>query len=222
MVGTEAREVERGAGLPELCRSTAAVGSSPSACRASPRQPRAPSSSAIPLQRMSCGSTHVLLAADCVRRRRDGVEVIGAALVAKAAGHGHRRAARELNDRALVIWRRGVGTTPELVRSSWVTLALGGLAWAGVMCGGRRRSSTWRCDPAEPNAASERPVSAAFAASRADRCGVVPVNAEPRGTGRAIWRPCSLSASSTALRHPPQVVSAVCATARRQVCQRAW
>lgn len=37
-----------------------------------------------------CGGTHVLLAASMLARRADGVAVIGAALVAKAAGAGHR------------------------------------------------------------------------------------------------------------------------------------
>ena len=38
----------------------------------------------------SCGRTHVLLAASMLLRRADGVAVIGAALLAKAAGAGHR------------------------------------------------------------------------------------------------------------------------------------
>lgn len=37
--------------------------------------------------------THVLLAVSCLLRRADGVEVIGAALLAKATGAGHRRIA---------------------------------------------------------------------------------------------------------------------------------
>lgn len=37
-----------------------------------------------------CGATHVLLGDGLLWRRRDGVEVIGAALVAHAAGAGHR------------------------------------------------------------------------------------------------------------------------------------
>jgi hypothetical protein len=37
-----------------------------------------------------CGRTHVLLAASMLLRRADGVAVIGAALLAKAAGAGHR------------------------------------------------------------------------------------------------------------------------------------
>jgi len=37
-----------------------------------------------------CGRTHVLLPTSCLVRRADAVEVIGAALVDKAAGVGHR------------------------------------------------------------------------------------------------------------------------------------
>lgn len=44
-----------------------------------------------------CERTHVLLAACCVPRRRDGAEVIGAALLAKAQGAGHRTIAARLD-----------------------------------------------------------------------------------------------------------------------------
>ena len=43
-----------------------------------------------------CETTHVLLDACSVPRRRDGAEVIGHALVAKAQGHGHRTIATRL------------------------------------------------------------------------------------------------------------------------------
>lgn len=43
-----------------------------------------------------CRATHVLLPAWCLPRHADAAEVIGAALVAKAAGHGHRRIASQL------------------------------------------------------------------------------------------------------------------------------
>jgi hypothetical protein len=46
-----------------------------------------------------CETTHVLLPAWSVPRRRDGAEVIGQALVLKAQGAGHRTIARRL-DRA--------------------------------------------------------------------------------------------------------------------------
>lgn len=44
----------------------------------------------------SCAATHVLLPEVCLLRRRDEVVVIGAAIVAKAAGIGHRRVADRL------------------------------------------------------------------------------------------------------------------------------
>jgi transposase-like protein len=72
-----------------------------------------------------CGSTHVLLAADCLVRRRDAVEVIGAALVAKAAGHGHRRSARELNVHPSTVrgWLRRFRAGAEAIRSFFTALA---------------------------------------------------------------------------------------------------
>jgi len=39
-----------------------------------------------------CAITHVLISTDCLLRRRDRAQVIGAALAAKASGLGHRRA----------------------------------------------------------------------------------------------------------------------------------
>ena len=44
----------------------------------------------------ACATTHVLLPAFSVPRRRDGAEVIGLALLAKAQGDGHRRIAVRL------------------------------------------------------------------------------------------------------------------------------
>jgi hypothetical protein len=43
-----------------------------------------------------CGMTHVLLPVSCLLRRADGVAVIWAALVASAAGAGHRKIAARL------------------------------------------------------------------------------------------------------------------------------
>jgi hypothetical protein len=45
----------------------------------------------------ACATTHVLIPEDTLVRRRDGVEVIGAALTAKSKGNGHRRIARDLD-----------------------------------------------------------------------------------------------------------------------------
>jgi hypothetical protein len=44
----------------------------------------------------ACLATQVLMAVSCLLRRADAVEVIGAALAAKAAGQGHRRIAARL------------------------------------------------------------------------------------------------------------------------------
>ena len=64
---------------------------------------------------MACRVTHVLLAVSCLARRADGVEVIGAALTAKAGGLGHRRIAVRFGQAGLdgaglatrVRWSRG-------------------------------------------------------------------------------------------------------------------
>jgi hypothetical protein len=44
----------------------------------------------------TCHGTHLLLPSWCLPRRADAVEVIGTALVAHAAGRGHRRIATDL------------------------------------------------------------------------------------------------------------------------------
>lgn len=55
-----------------------------------------------------CGATHVLLPDGLLWRRRDGVEVIGSALVAHAAGAGHRTIAGRLGVPAATVrgWLR--------------------------------------------------------------------------------------------------------------------
>lgn len=64
--------------------------------------------------------THVLLAVSCLLRRADGVEVIGAALRAKATGAGHRRIAERLARPASTVrgWLRAFARNAEVVRSS--------------------------------------------------------------------------------------------------------
>jgi transposase-like protein len=58
----------------------------------------------------TCRSTHVLLPAWCLPRRADTAEVVGAALVAKAAGRGHRSIAADLGRPASTVrrWLRAV------------------------------------------------------------------------------------------------------------------
>lgn len=72
-----------------------------------------------------CAMTHVLVAEDCLLRRRDAVAVIGAALVAKAAGHGHRRIARDLGRLAPTVrnWLRRFAAGAEAIRSFFTVLA---------------------------------------------------------------------------------------------------
>lgn len=56
----------------------------------------------------SCSATHVLVPEDTLLRRRDAVEVIGAALTAKARGAGHRSIAADLGRHASTVrgWLR--------------------------------------------------------------------------------------------------------------------
>jgi len=72
-----------------------------------------------------CACTHVLLAEDCLLRRRDAVGVIGAALAAKAAGHGHRRVARDLGRVAETVrdWLRRFAAAAAAIRSFFTVLA---------------------------------------------------------------------------------------------------
>jgi hypothetical protein len=73
-----------------------------------------------------CALTHVLLGEDCLLRRRDGVSVIGAALVAKALGFGHRRIAADLGLTASTVrnWLRRFAAAAEAIRSFFTVMAL--------------------------------------------------------------------------------------------------
>ncbi len=73
----------------------------------------------------SCGVTHVLLPVRSLWRRRDGVEVIGAALVAKAAGVGHRRIAADLGVPATTVrgWLRRFEARAGFLRGQFMALA---------------------------------------------------------------------------------------------------
>lgn len=65
-----------------------------------------------------CGRTHVLLAASMLLRRADGVAVIGAALLARAAGAGHRTIAAGIGRPASTVrgWLRRFGRRAEQLR----------------------------------------------------------------------------------------------------------
>ena len=65
-----------------------------------------------------CGRTHVLLASSMLARRADGVAVIGAALLARAAGAGHRTVAAVNGRPASTVrgWLRRFGRRAEQLR----------------------------------------------------------------------------------------------------------
>ncbi|MGH3452698.1 MAG: helix-turn-helix domain-containing protein [Haloechinothrix sp.] len=87
----------------------------------------------------ACRATHVLLAEDTLLRRRDGVEVIGAALAAKARGQGQRRSAAALGVHVSTVrnWLRRFASAADAVRVFFTAWAhrldpgLGPLAPAG-------------------------------------------------------------------------------------------
>ncbi len=72
-----------------------------------------------------CGATHVLLPEDTLARRRDAVEVIGAALTAKAAGSGHRSVAAELGREPSKVrrWFRRFASMAEEIRAHFTRWA---------------------------------------------------------------------------------------------------
>jgi len=79
-------------------------------------------------RRARCGEclvTHVLLPVTVLLRRADAVEVIGAALTARAAGLGHRRIAVWLGVPAGTVrgWLRRWGSRLEAVRVHFVLVA---------------------------------------------------------------------------------------------------
>lgn len=73
----------------------------------------------------SCRATHVLLTVACLWRRRDGVEVIGAALAANGRGVGHRRIAVEVGVPATTArgWLRRFAAKAEFLRAEFIALA---------------------------------------------------------------------------------------------------
>ena len=72
-----------------------------------------------------CAVTHVLISSDGLLRRRDGVEVIGAALVAKASGWGHRRIALLVGVPVSTVrgWLRRFAVNAGMVRVWFTVLA---------------------------------------------------------------------------------------------------
>ena len=74
---------------------------------------------------MGCLVTHVLLPVTVLLRRADAVEVIGAALTARAAGYGHRRIAVWLGVPAGTVrgWLRRWGSRLQAVRVHFVLVS---------------------------------------------------------------------------------------------------
>lgn len=74
---------------------------------------------------VGCAATHVLIRTDTLLRRRDLVEVIGAALVAKATGLGHRLAAAMVGVPVSTVrgWLRRFAVNAEGVRVWFTVLA---------------------------------------------------------------------------------------------------
>jgi hypothetical protein len=68
----------------------------------------------------ACQTTHVIVPAWSVPRRRDSAEVIGAALLAKAQGDGHRKIAARLGRPPATVrgWLRAFARRAEGVQSS--------------------------------------------------------------------------------------------------------
>lgn len=74
---------------------------------------------------LACGVTHVLVPEDTLVRRRDGVEVVGAALTAKARGDGHRRIAIDLDRPASTVrgWLRRFAAMAGVLREHFTRWA---------------------------------------------------------------------------------------------------
>lgn len=72
-----------------------------------------------------CGRTHVLLPASVLLRRADAVTVIGAGLLAKASGWGHRRVADLVERPASTVrgWLRRIGAVADRVLAVLVGVA---------------------------------------------------------------------------------------------------
>lgn len=85
----------------------------------------------------ACGATHVLVPEDTLVRRRNGVEVIGAALTAKARGDGHRRIAGGLGRPASTVrgWLRRFAVVAVALREHFTR-------WAHALDPGHDRRSS--------------------------------------------------------------------------------
>ncbi|TMR17534.1 hypothetical protein ETD86_23200 [Nonomuraea turkmeniaca] len=75
----------------------------------------------------ACRATHVLLPVTVLLRRADAAVVIGAALVAKAAGAGHRRIAARLDRPSATVrgWLRAFARAAEAIRAYFAVVLVG-------------------------------------------------------------------------------------------------
>jgi transposase-like protein len=119
----------------------------------------------------SCETTHVLAAEDTLRRRRDTVEVIGAALVAKAAGKGRRSiaAALGLHPSTVAGWLRRFALMAGAIREHFTR-------WAAVL---------------GPGHGAFCPTGSAFS-DAVEAIGVVGIVAVRRFGPRPVWSLASL------------------------------
>ena len=119
------RSLRRGAGVPRLRGSPGALG--PARWRNVRRAGGEERRRARRSRCVGCSATHVLIRCDSFVRRRDLAEVIGAALVAKASGIGHRRAAQAAGVPASTVrgWFRRFAANAEAIRVWFTVLAHG-------------------------------------------------------------------------------------------------
>jgi hypothetical protein len=111
---------------------------------------------------LACETTHVIVPAWSVPRRRDGAEVIGHALLAKAQGDGHRTIALRLGRPPATVrgWLRAFARRAEAVQSS-------ALRWA--------RAIDAQLEPGRPaGSALAEAVDALGSAARARRLNLGP------------------------------------------------
>lgn len=131
-----------------------------------------------------CLATHVLMAVSCLLRRADAVEVIGAALTAKAAGQGHRRIAAGLGLPVSTVrgWLRAFGCDAEGIRAVFTAL----LAVLDPLTGPIRPAGSLFADAVE--------VIGACAAAARRRLGVV--------GAVSAWQLCSAVTGGRVLSRP--------------------
>lgn len=118
-----------------------------------------------------CVKTHILLPEDSLARRRDATEVIGAGLVAKAEGSGHRSIASMLGRHPSTVrgWLRRFAVMATRVREHFTR-------WAHVL---------------DPGRIAAEPTGSAFS-DAVDAIGVVTQMAVRRFGPRPAWQQVSV------------------------------